>query len=76
MPLQTWEQDDSCMWIRTASTPGNAAAVHGFLLERGVTAYSLAQIVAMMDAADITEQPPFTAMARLNVQIINPPMEG
>jgi hypothetical protein len=71
LPLQTWGQDASGVWIKTASTPGNATAVHGFLQQRGVTTYTLAQITAMMAAADITEQPPFTAMARLNLTIIN-----
>ena len=70
LPLQTWEQDESGVWIKTASTPGQAQAVHGFLLSRGVTSYSLAQIEAMMAAADITEQPPFTAMARRKLKLV------
>ena len=70
LPLQIWEQDDSCVWVKTASIPGQAQAVHGFLQQRGVTAYSLAQITAMMAAADITEQPPFTAMARLGLWLV------
>lgn len=76
LPLQTWTQDASGVWIKTTSTPGNATAVHDFLQRRGVTAYSLAQIEAMMAAADVTEQPPFTAMGRMGLKIINPPMEA
>lgn len=75
LPLQTWEQNATGAWIKTASTPGQAQAVYGFLQQRGVTSYSLAQIEAMMAAADITDQPPFVAMARLGAQIINPPLD-
>lgn len=75
LPLQTWEQDNTGAWVRTASTPGQAQAVHGFLQQRGVTFCTLAQIEAMMAAADITEQPPLVAMGRLNLQIINPAIE-
>jgi hypothetical protein len=76
LPLQKWEQNGSSVWIKTASSPGQSQPLHGFLLSRGVTAYSLAQIEAMMAAADVTEQPPFTAMGRMGLTIINPPMES
>jgi hypothetical protein len=76
LPLQTWEQNGSSVWIKTASTTGQSQPLHGFLLSRGVTTYSLAQIEAMMAAADVTEQPPFTAMGRMGLTIINPPMES
>ena len=72
LPLQTWEQNATGAWVKTASTPGQAQAVHGFLQQRGVTSYSLAQIEAMMAAADITEQPPFVAMARFGLKIVAP----
>jgi hypothetical protein len=75
LPLQTWEQNGRSVWVKTASKPGQSRPLHGFLLSRGVTAYSLAQIEAMMAAADVTEQPPFTAMGRMGLKIINPPME-
>ena len=72
LPLQTWEQNDTGAWVKTASTPGQAQAVHGFLQQRGVTFCTLAQIEAMMAAADITEQPPFVAMARFGLKIVAP----
>lgn len=70
LPLQTWDQNGSSVWVNTASTPGQSQPLHNFLLSRGVTTYSLAQIEAMMAAADITEQPPFDAMARRKLKLV------
>lgn len=74
MPIQTWAQAEDGAWIKAASLPGSPASIYGFLMQRNVTAYSLPQIEAIMSAADITEQEPYSAMARLGVQIISPPL--
>ncbi len=70
MPLQTWVLNNGT-WTMPASTPGNAAVVHQAANAAGFTC-TLAEVQALFTAADGTDQPPFTAMARLGLTIINP----
>jgi hypothetical protein len=50
------------------------AAIAQISSARGLT-INLKQVRGLLDRSDVTEQPPFTAMARLGLKIINPPME-
>lgn len=68
MPLQTWTFSGT--WTLTGSTPGNAATVHQAAVAAGFSC-TVTEIQTLFTAADGTEQPPFTAMARLGLQIIN-----
>lgn len=70
MPLQTWGQING-VWTMTNNTPGNAATVHQAANAAGY-ACTLADIQVLFSAVDGTQQPPFTAMARLGLRIINP----
>lgn len=72
MPTQTWAQDEQGDWVKTGEDPGNAEAVWQAANAQGVEC-TLAQVQAIFDAADVTEQEPFVAMGRLGVKIINPP---
>ena len=65
VPEQVWEQVDGA-WTQTGSTPGNPEAVHAACAAAGMEV-TLAQVLAVFDAADVTEQEPFVAMARLGL---------
>ena len=58
--------------VKTLQTPGNAAFVAAAATANGMPTTTLI-VQAMFDASDITDQPPFVAMARLGLQIINGP---
>jgi hypothetical protein len=68
MPLQTWAFNGS--WTLTGSTPGPAAVVHQAAVAAGFSC-TLAEVQNLFTAADGTEQPPFDAMARLGLKIID-----
>jgi hypothetical protein len=74
VPTQTWELVDG-LWTMTSSTPGNAAAVYYVAQQQGVEC-TLEEVTDTLATSDVTEQPPFTAFARLGLQIVNPPEEG
>jgi hypothetical protein len=73
VPCQTWQQDQDGTWVMTGSEPGDPVAVYNHCVETGV-ACTQADVDALFAAADVTEQEPFTAMGRLGLQIINPPI--
>ena len=73
VPTQTWQEIDG-LWTMTGSTPGNAAAVYYVAQQQGVQC-TLAEVEDTLATSDVTAQPPFTAFARLGLQIINPPDE-
>jgi len=66
MPLQTWEEIDG-VWTQTDAEPGNAVQLHGILQQLG-SDITLAQIVDLYGAADVTTQEPFTAFSRMGLQ--------
>lgn len=73
VPTQTWQEIDG-QWTMTASTPGNPAAVYYVAQQQGVQC-TLEEVEDTLATADVTGQPPFTAFARLGLQIVNPPDE-
>lgn len=73
-PCTTWALDESGNWTPTDYYPGDAATVHAYATQAGLT-LTLAQVEAIFAAADVSEQEPFTAMNRLSLQIINPTVE-
>jgi len=66
MPLQTWEEIDG-VWTQTDAEPGDAAQLYGVLQQLG-SDITLAQIVDLFAAADVTMQEPFTAFSRMGLQ--------
>ena len=74
VPTQTWEQDEDGTWTMTGSTPGNPAAIYAVAQSQGVQC-TLAEVEDTLNSSDVTEQPPFTAMGRLGLTIINPPLD-
>lgn len=67
VPDQTWEEVDGA-WTQTGSTPGNPEAVTEACNAAGLEV-TLAQVLAVFDAADVTEQEPLTAMSRLGLSL-------
>ncbi len=70
VPCQFWEQAEDGTWVQTGSTPGDPVAVYEAVTAAGVSC-TQAQINALFASADVTEQDPFVAMGRLNLQIIS-----
>jgi len=68
VPEQFWEQDEDGNWIGTGSNSGNPEAVYFAATEAGVVC-TLADVEALFAAADVTEQEPFTAISRLNLDL-------
>jgi hypothetical protein len=66
MPLQTWEEIDG-VWTQTDAEPGDAAQLYGVLQTLG-SDITLAQIVDLFAAADVTMQEPFVAFGRMGLQ--------
>jgi hypothetical protein len=58
----------------TGSTPGDPVAVYEHCVASEIEC-TQDDIDALFAAADVTEQKPFVAMARLGLQIINPPSD-
>ena len=78
MPLYEWVQDVDengeplGTYTRTTIDPGQAELV---LAEQAEQPVPVEQIQALFEAADITIEEPFAAMARLGVGIIQPEMQ-
>ena len=66
MPLQTWEEIDG-VWTQTDFHSGDAARLFSVLWQLG-SDITLAQIVDLFAAADVTMQEPFTTFSRLGLQ--------
>jgi hypothetical protein len=74
LPLQVWGHDREGNWVMVSSYPGDPVALYNAVIANGVVC-TQAEVDALFAASDVTEQDPFTAMGRLGVQIISPPME-
>ena len=74
VPLQVWSQDQNGNWVLVGSEPGDPVAVYTAATAQGVVC-TQADVDALFAAADVTEQEPFTAMGRLDLTIINPPLD-
>jgi len=78
MPLYEWLPDLDAngeplgTYTRSTLSPGQPGLV-AQLAEQAGQSVPLAQVQALFDAADITTEDPFVAMARLGVQITYPP---
>ena len=73
MPLQTWEEIDG-VWTQTDAQPGDAAQLFGVLQQLG-SDITLAQIVDLFGAADVTMQEPFTVFSRMGLQQVQVALE-
>ena len=74
VPDQTWEQGEDGAWTQTGSTPGNPGAVTEACTAAGMVV-TLAQVLAVFDAADVTEQEPFVALGRMGLVLVQPNTE-
>jgi hypothetical protein len=73
-PNTTWEQDEDGQWVQTAHYPGDAATVHAYATQAGISC-TLEDVEGVFSRADCSEQEPFVAMGRMGVQIVNPPAD-
>jgi len=73
VPEQVWEQDANGDWVMTSSTPGDPVACYDLCIAGGLTV-TQAQVDAVYAAADVTEQEPFVAFARLGLLMVQEPL--
>jgi hypothetical protein len=75
VPLQVWEQDETGYWQLISTEPGDPEAVTAAYNAAGLEV-TLEQVDAVYAGADVTDQEPFTAMARLGLQIVQEAADG
>ena len=68
VPCQTWEQVDG-EWVLISTEPGSPEAVTQACNAMGLEV-TLEQVQGIFAVADVTEQEPFTAMARLGLVMV------
>jgi hypothetical protein len=73
VPEQMWEQDENGDWVQTGSTPGDPVLCYQMCIAGGLTV-TQAQVDAVYAAADVTEQEPFVAFARLGLLMVQEPL--
>ena len=73
VPEQVWEQDANGDWVQTSSSPGDPVACYDLCIAGGLTV-TQAQVDAVYAAADVTEQEPFVAFARLGLLMVQEPL--
>ena len=82
VPEQVWEQireQDANGnwvygdWVMTSSTPGDPVLCYQMCLAGGLTV-TQAQVNAVYAAADVTQQEPFVAFARLGLLMVQEPL--
>jgi hypothetical protein len=73
VPEQVWEQDENGDWVQTSSSPGDPVMCYEMCIAGGLTV-TQAQVDAVYAAADVTQQEPFVAFARLGLQMVQEPL--
>lgn len=68
MPLTTFDEDGV-----PSTTPGRSAVIANLATQAGF-AMTEAQVSAVLNAADVTEQDPFVAMVRLGLELAQLPL--
>jgi hypothetical protein len=74
VPLQVWALDEDGNWVLVSSEPGDPVAVYTAATAQGVVC-TQEDVDTLFATVDVTEQEPFVAMGRLNLTIINPPLD-
>ena len=69
VPEQMWEQGENGDWVQTGSSPGDPVLCYQMCVAGGLTV-TQAEVDAVYAAADVTEQEPFTAFARLGLKMV------
>lgn len=70
LPLTTFDEDG-----QPTTRPGNVEAVEAIADQAGIT-LPAGTIAALFAAIDVSEQEPFTALARLGVKLVQEDMDG
>jgi hypothetical protein len=72
VPVQTYAQDDTGAWVLVSETPGDPLAVIAGCAAQGVE-INPAALAALYASADVTEQDPWTALARRGLRLVQEP---
>jgi hypothetical protein len=73
VPEQMWEQDENGDWVQTGSSPGDPVMCYEMCVAGGLTV-TQAQVNAVYAAADVTQQEPFVAFARMGLLMVQEPL--
>jgi hypothetical protein len=72
VPTQWYAQDDTGAWVLVSETPGDPLAVIAGCAAQGVE-INPAALAALYASADVTEQDPWTALARRGLRLVQEP---
>jgi hypothetical protein len=70
VPCQTYTQDEEGAWQLVSTEPGDPQAVTD-TCNASEMEVTLEQVEAVFAVADVTEQEPFTAMARMGLNLVS-----
>jgi len=71
VPCTFWAMDEDGEWVETGSEPGNAAMVSmACAAAEPPLVVTAAQVQAIMDDSDISDQEPFVAFSRMGLTMI------
>jgi hypothetical protein len=74
VPFAVWAQEgDPPEWVEVSHDPGKPVKTHELCLQAGLEV-KLQDIGAMYDSADVTAENPWAAMARMDLQLVRPPV--
>lgn len=74
VPRTTWTQDDGDQWTATDYYLGDASTVYSYASQAGVSC-TLEDVEGLFSRSDCSAQEPFSAVGRMGLMIVNPPVE-
>ena len=73
VPFTVWAQDLDGQWVEVSHDPGKPAKTFELCIEAGLEV-TLEDIEVMYASADVTAENPWAAMARMDLQLVRPPV--
>ena len=74
VPFAVWAQEgDPPEWVEVSHDPGKPAKTYELCLQAGLDV-KLQDIEVMYASADVTAENPWAAMARMDLQLVRPPV--
>jgi hypothetical protein len=74
VPFTVWAQEgDPPEWVEVSHDPGKPVKTHELCIQTGLEV-TLEDIEVMYASADVTAENPWAAMARMDLQLVRPPV--
>lgn len=74
VPCKFWGMNETGEWIVTHETAGNLDTIHAQCVANNID-ITIEELTAIWNNSDVSDQEPFTALHRLNLQIYNEPID-